>query len=126
MNNDPLLDRRRFHRIAFQAPVTIEQGGQAWMTEMLDISLKGILARRPADWPKTLPATLFTFCLPLDEENAVRIEARLSHQEGDHLGFECQKIDIDSATLLRRLVELNLGDPELLNREFLALLTPRA
>jgi hypothetical protein len=125
MTTDPILDRRRFHRITFHAPVMIEQGGQSWQTEMLDISLKGILTRRPSDWHDTKTSTLFTLCLPLDDENEVRIEARLMHQEAEHLGFECQKIDLDSATLLRRLVELNLGDQDLLDRDFAALLTPK-
>jgi len=42
----------------------------------------------------------------------------LKHVEGDHLGFKCQYIDLDSVTHLKRLVELNLGDPEMLEREF--------
>jgi hypothetical protein len=40
------------------------------------------------------------------------------------LGFQVQYIDLDSATHLRRLVELNLGDPALLEREFENLLAP--
>ena len=36
-------------------------------------------------------------------------------------GLHCLAIDIDSVTHLRRLVELNLGDPALLEREVSAL-----
>jgi hypothetical protein len=37
------------------------------------------------------------------------------------IGYRWEKIDLDSFSQLKRLVELNLGDPELLNRELSAL-----
>jgi hypothetical protein len=123
MTNAPSPERRRFHRIAFHAPITIEQGGQAWQSDLIDISLKGILTRRPSDWSGLTLGTPCTYRLPLDADHVVSVEAKLMHQESDRLGFECVTMDIDSATLLRRLVELNLGDPELLDRDFAALLT---
>jgi hypothetical protein len=39
------------------------------------------------------------------------------HQDGQHIGIKCRHIDVDSLTRLRRLVELNLGDATLLDRE---------
>lgn len=121
MANSPSPDRRRFHRISFHAPITIEYGGQAWQSDLIDISLKGILTRRPSDWTGLARCNLH-LSTPLDADNVVRVDAKLMHQESDRLGFECVAMDIDSATLLRRLVELNLGDPELLDRDFAALL----
>ena len=41
-----------------------------------------------------------------------------------HLGLFCHHIDIDSITHLRRLIELNLGDETLLQRELAELLPP--
>jgi hypothetical protein len=41
--------------------------------------------------------------------------------EQELLGFVCQYIDLDSISHLRRLVELNLGDGSLLERELAAL-----
>lgn len=49
------------------------------------------------------------------------MEISLAWARDGLLGFECQHIDLDSISHLRRLVELNLGDEELLERE-LALL----
>jgi len=37
------------------------------------------------------------------------------------IGFRWDRIDLDSFAQLKRLVELNLGDPDLLNRELSAL-----
>ena len=39
------------------------------------------------------------------------------HQEGHEIGVQCNGIDIDSVSLLRRLIELNLGNDEQLHRE---------
>ena len=39
------------------------------------------------------------------------------HIEDDHTGYRCEHIDLDSISHLRRLVELNLGDPDILDRE---------
>jgi len=44
------------------------------------------------------------------------------YTEPERIGFACTHIDIDSAAHLRRLVELNLGNPELLARELSALI----
>jgi hypothetical protein len=41
----------------------------------------------------------------------------VAHLEGQHIGIECQDIDLASLTHLRRLVELNTGDSELMDRE---------
>jgi hypothetical protein len=37
------------------------------------------------------------------------------------VGLHCRHIDIESLAHLRRLIELNLGDPALLERELAAL-----
>ena len=44
-----------------------------------------------------------------------------AHVMPHRIGFEWQKIDLDSFAELKRLVELNLGDPAILNRELSAL-----
>jgi len=41
----------------------------------------------------------------------------VAHVEGGRVGLRRTHIDIESVTHLRRLVELNLGDPALLERE---------
>jgi 7-cyano-7-deazaguanine synthase len=50
------------------------------------------------------------------------MEARIVHVEGRHVGLLCLSMDLASATHLHRLVELNLGAPELLDRELSALI----
>jgi hypothetical protein len=45
----------------------------------------------------------------------------VSHVVDNNAGFKCKHIDMDSITELWRLVELNLGDNDLLKRDLLAL-----
>jgi hypothetical protein len=115
-------ERRRFHRILFDAPTTIESEGQLYHTTLLDISLKGAMAKIPANWQPRAgePATL---SIKLNEEadTAIGMRAFCAHIEAERVGFLCDEIDMESISLLRRLVELNIGDEALLQRDLAAL-----
>lgn len=113
-------ERRRFSRIAFDAPTEIVQGSCNWAAKLHDVSLKGLLIHRPADWNGD-PEHPFEAIIELADDARVRMEVTLAHSQDDLLGFVCQHIDLDSISHLRRLVELNLGDESLLERELAAL-----
>lgn len=51
------------------------------------------------------------------DEVEINLAVMAVHSEEDHIGFKTEHMDLDSATHLRRLVELNLGDENLLERE---------
>jgi beta-lactamase superfamily II metal-dependent hydrolase len=118
MNIHPInSEKRQFSRIAFDAPVTLDNGSKQWKSTLLDISLKGALVSRPDDWDQDAKGN-FKLAILLDNSDIeIDMEVILSHSEKDHIGFQCEHIDLDSVTSLRRLVELNLGDEELLERE---------
>jgi hypothetical protein len=113
-------ERRRFHRIAFDAPTEIVQGERRWTVELHDVSLKGLLIKRPADWSGD-PNQPFEANIQLADDTRVRMEVILTRTQDNLLGFVCRHIDLDSISHLRRLVELNLGDDSLLERELAAL-----
>jgi hypothetical protein len=46
----------------------------------------------------------------------------LAHVEAGHAGVLCRSIDLESITHLRRLIEVNLGDPAASERELKALI----
>lgn len=121
MNETESSERRRFHRILFDAPTRIVTADQTFHTHLLDISLKGALARIPEHWqPDTSqPVTLHVI---LDEGGTeITMHAQCAHVEANQVGFLCNEIDMDSIALLKRLVELNIGDEELLQRDLTAL-----
>lgn len=110
-------ERRHFTRILFNAPVRIITNNKVWDGTLVDLSLKGALVRRPAGW-SARDGERMQLEVPLDAQSVViRMEIDQAHQESDRVGFMCKHIDIDSITHLRRLMELNMGDVELLNRE---------
>lgn len=117
-------ERRHHSRIAFHAPATLSFVEHRTEVVILDLSLKGALIRLPAD-ALVEPGTCCILHVHLNEtesSNEIDMEARIAHVEGRYAGLLCLAIDLDSVTHLRRLVELNLGDPELLERELSALI----
>ena len=113
-------EERRFSRILFDADTTIRQGDNAWSVVLLDISLNGLLIEEPFGWKIDID-TPVTAQINLSDATAIHMTLMWRHTEKNHVGFECRDIDIDSISHLRRLVELNLGDVDLLERELSAL-----
>ena len=111
-------EKRRFHRIEFDAPCELHCQESVWTTAVLDISLKGILVKRSEEWSLPLGQACEVIIHLDDHETGIVMAVELRHIESHRLGFKCQYIDLDSATHLKRLVELNLGDQTLLEREF--------
>ncbi|MFC6298214.1 PilZ domain-containing protein [Pseudomonas sp. CCM 7893] len=114
-------DRRRFRRIAFDARTELGQSGHVWTVQLVDLSLKGLLVRKPQPWLGDA-AEPFDVDIHLDESTDVKLQVRLTHDDHGQLGFVCEHIDLDSISHLRRLIELNLGDQAELERELGALL----
>lgn len=115
-------ERRTFSRITFDADTTIRQGEHSWSVVLIDVSLKGLLIEEPFAWgiDSNQPVTA-SIRLGNDDDNIITMSMRFRHQEDKQIGFECSEIDIESISRLRRLIELNLGDPELLERELASL-----
>lgn len=114
-------NRRQFSRILFHSEAELFTPTGEFSVNVVDISLKGALIR-PDSSDYFGVGTHCTLKLHLAEGGVlIRMEATVVHHEGHYLGLACREIDLDSMTHLRRLVELNLGDESLLNRELSAL-----
>jgi hypothetical protein len=110
-------ERRKHTRVAFRALATLILPDRTFEVIVSDLSLKGALVHLPAGTviDDSAPCKL---CVQLDEMlDGIAMETRVVHLKGDCAGLLCLSIDLDSVTHLRRLVELNLGDPALLDRE---------
>ncbi len=110
-------DKRNFRRVAFSAGAHIEHGGVSYPGRIIDIALKGALLEF-----ETLP--------PISRGDGVDLAIQLhgtelvlsfgttvAHLEGNKGGFSFSTSDVESLTHLRRLLELNIGDPELVSQE---------
>lgn len=116
-----VTERRRFTRFAFDARAELTQAEQRWSVQVIDLSLKGLLVQKPDNFSADSEQP-FKVNLHLSGYTEVFMEVQLSHDQDGQLGFVCQHIDIDSISHLRRLIELNLGNEALLERELAALI----
>ena len=114
-------EQRHFTRIPFNASAVVinTRTGHKTMAELIDISFKGVLISKPSsDWEGN-NGEHFTIHLQLaGNEIEINLAVIAVRNENDHIGFKTEHMDIATATHLRRLVELNLGDENLLEREF--------
>ena len=110
-------ERRHFVRVSFDAPALLTTSPDAFSVHVLDLSLKGALIMAPAE--AALEAgMLCQITIPLAETgNHIAMSTEVAHVQGLHTGLLCRGIDLDSVTHLRRLIELQLGDPALLERD---------
>ncbi|WP_443191049.1 PilZ domain-containing protein [Pseudomonas indica] len=118
--NEPANERRRFHRVEFDADTELSQGDRRWKVVLHDLSLKGLLVECPQGWNGD-PNQPFLADIRLSSDIHVRMEVVLTRTQNEQLGFVCRHIDLDSISHLRRLIELNLGDEDLLERDLAAL-----
>ena len=114
MSNE--TERRQYQRIPFIAELIMSKDGEAWSCVLLDISLKGLLVEPPSGIEPQADA-LYDIELVLSEEVSITMQARISHSSEEHWGLEWENIDLEGLTHLRRLLELNLADPDEMHRE---------
>ena len=113
-------DKRSYSRVIYFAEATLSDSKESWSCQVADLSLKGCLLEFQTPWSgETKSPYLVTLALADDVQ--ITMTVSLAHLEGNKAGFHCQSIGLDSISKLRRLVELNLGDNELLERNLSAL-----
>ncbi|MGR8929246.1 MAG: PilZ domain-containing protein [Gammaproteobacteria bacterium] len=113
-------DKRHFQRILYSAEGTLTENTTTYPCRVVDISLKGCLLEFLEPWANSIDG-FYLLTINLTEEVSISMELRFAHSDGTQAGFKCEHIDIDSMTTLRRLVELNLGNSELLERDLMSL-----
>jgi len=114
-------NKRHVHRIFYNANVTLsDDSGKTVTCQLVDISLNGCLLNFDSPWSGETDV-IYTLNLNLSSEVNINMQVSVAHAIGNNAGFKCEHIDIDSISQLRRLVELNLGDSEVLERDLLAL-----
>ena len=112
-----MTERRRFSRIIYQVPALIEQENLAMQATIQDLSLHGLLLKvedaKPLD--SLLPVEVgFSF---IQSEQMMQLSAGIVSIAGNEIRLKISNIDIDSISQLKRFIELNVGNNELLSRE---------
>ncbi len=114
-------EKRRHQRLAFAGDAKLVMGDRESTVGVLDLSLKGALIRAAAPTPIVVGGDCLLQLLLDDSGDQICMQCTIAHSEGDRLGLGVVAIDVDSITHLRRLIELNLADDDLLQRELSAL-----
>ena len=110
-------NRRQFTRILFSIKAELNIEDNTYPVSIHDISLNGALVSAVnSEQPLKGKLGTLTFFLS-DNESEVTMHIAVVHEGEDETGLQCNAIDIDSVTHLKRLVELNLGDENQLNKE---------
>lgn len=108
-------ERRHFTRIAIDSTANIRYQDRTLQTRLLDVSLKGALLERPANYQGNSGDQCELELLLGD--TTIIMQGIIVHSDTGHIGFRCDYIDLESISHLKRLVELNLGDEAALERE---------
>ena len=109
-------ERRQYQRIPFIAEVIMSKDGDEWSCGLLDISLKGMLVEPPSDISAETDA-IYAIELVLSEDVSINMQAKISHANDEHWGLAWENIALEDLTHLRRLLELNISDPDEMHRE---------
>jgi len=116
-------DRRRFYRVATDKTVDLQVGDERHSGTVLDISFRGLLLAADGDWSPEIGTQTQAHVLLDEQTPGITMDGEVAHVDGRRIGLRCVGIDLDSARMLRRMVELNLNDGQLLERELSQLIS---
>ncbi len=119
--NTPPSERRRFQRVNFFTTAFLCDINGRHECQVHDLSLKGALVAMPDGNLASLVTPITLEIHLCDSDDVLRMEVSVVHEREGVYGLLCERIDVDSMTHLRRLVELNLGETSLLERDLNAL-----
>lgn len=116
-------EKRRFNRIFHDANTCVtNKKGTEQDCKLLDISLNGCLILLPQTNSPYQSKEALNVNILLADEVSIKANAHVVFiRDNEQLGVQFDEIDIDSITTLRRLVELNMGDCLMLERNLQAL-----
>ncbi len=106
-------DRRRFTRVFFESYARISSDSDIWSTQVIDLSLKGALVKRPSEYKPVKDDSLLLEIV-LVPETSILMDCRLVYATDETMGLECKQIDLESMVHLKRLIELNSEDSDFL------------
>lgn len=117
-----MTEHRHTHRVAFGSFVEFTSADCKHVCELIDISLQGaLIAACSGATPEEGTACTLKVSLDDNGDNQIIMQGTVAHKIENRVGIYCDSIDLDSMAHLRKLVEYNLGDVELVDRDLGAL-----
>ena len=110
-------NKRYFKRVNFHVDAAASIDDTLYTGELFDISLKGALIKMKNDLGIPSGKACSVMLKLPNSIITLEFEARIVHKQDNFLGFKFEGADVDSITHLRRLLVLNTGDEEEIDRE---------
>ncbi|MUH72142.1 PilZ domain-containing protein [Psychrosphaera haliotis] len=110
-------NKRQYTRVLFSTPAVLKVDHKVFDTSIIDLSLKGALISTPDSLGDNTGAEATLEFVLEGSEVHIDMQGNIAHCEPQSVGLTWSKIDIESMTHLRRLLELNVGDADLLERQ---------
>ena len=110
-------ERRNFQRVPFATEAEIKCSGKIYHAELLDISFQGALVLGKGPMPLAAGSRCDLSIHLTDSEITLQFAADIIHYRENRVGLKFISEDTETATHLRRLLELNIGSSEALDRE---------
>lgn len=112
-----MVERRNFQRIPFATEVKVVCSGETYTGELLDISLQGALIDTSGNIPLKKGDTGELQINLSGSEVTLKFDVDLIHKDNERFGFRFIGEDTETMTHLRRLLELNVGSSEVIDKE---------
>ena len=107
-------DRRLYHRVGFHANALLSCSESNTAVEILDISLAGALLKLESQ-PKNMDDVILE--VKLSDDANFEMRGSLVPYDDNHVALHRDLNQLENDYHLRRLLELNLGDPTLMERD---------
>ena len=106
------MSMRKFSRIEFQVLATVSAGGRSFQGRVGNLSMNGIFLITSDRLPVGEPVDITISLAGTDPELAVSFTGRVSRIQDEGLGFQFEKVDLDSYTHLKNIIAYNMADPD--------------
>lgn len=114
-----MTDLRHYRRIPFTTTATVILDHRRLVCELVDLALRGTLLQTDAEVSLKIGERAQVEIELANSELKLTFGVELIHREQNQYGFLFIAADNESLAHLRRLLELNLGDDEQVEREFI-------
>ena len=114
-----MTELRNYHRIPFHTTATILMDQRQFSCELIDLALRGTLLQTDEEVSLSIGERAQVKIALANSELKLTFGVELIHRAQNQYGFLFIDADDESLAHLRRLLELNLGDDEQVEREFI-------
>lgn len=118
-------EQRSYRRIPFHTETEVNINDTKHQCELVDLALQGALFKSEQELPLAIGSRCqMTIALP-SSDLTMEFTGELIHQRGQFYGFIFISEDVVTMGHLRRLLELNVGNGDAVDQEFLHWLKQR-